>query len=148
MKVLVAGGAGFIGSHLCKKLLENGHDVYCVDSLITGNFDNIKSLTAFDRFHFLKADICAPLDAEFTKDGFDCIFHLASPASPNPKSPLSYLNHPFETLSANSIGTRNLLYLAQMYHAKFLFASTSEIYGDPKISPQKEDYWGNVNPNG
>ncbi len=144
----MAGGAGFIGSHLCDRLIADGLEVVCVDNLITGNFNNLDKIKNSPLFKFFKADVSAPIDPEIIPDGVDLIFHLASPASPNPRSPLSYLNHPFETLSVNSIGTRNLLYLAQMYHAKFLFASTSEIYGDPKISPQKEDYWGNVNPNG
>jgi len=148
MKALVAGGAGFIGSHLCKRLIEKGLDVFCVDNLITGNLKNIKELRRSKRFHFFKADVSAPFDPRICEGGFDYIFHLASPASPNPRSPLSYLNHPFETLTVNSEGTRNLLYLSQLFGAKFLFASTSEIYGDPKVTPQREDYWGNVNPNG
>ena len=156
MKILVAGGAGFIGSHLCEELLKQGEEVFCVDNLLTGNLRNIRRfledkqslLLRNKRFHFIKHDIIKPLAQRLTKINFEAIFHLASPASPNPLSPLSYLHYPIETLLANSLGTLNLLKLAQKNKAKFLFASTSEIYGDPKVSPQPETYWGNVNPNG
>ncbi|HUD04944.1 MAG TPA: UDP-glucuronic acid decarboxylase family protein [Patescibacteria group bacterium] len=142
--VLVAGGAGFIGSHLCKSLLSENYKVICVDNLITGDKGNILDLQENENFSFLEKDITKPLDDIKA----DFIFHLASPASPNEKSPKSYRNLPLETLLANSLGTYNLLELAKKTGAKFLFASTSEVYGDPKVSPQAEDYFGNVNPNG
>ena len=148
MKVLVAGGAGFIGSHLCERILKDNHEVFCIDNLLTGSKKNICHLLPNKKFHFFKHDVIEPLPQKVAKIKFSAIFHLASPASPNPESPLSYLRYPTETLLVNSVGTLNLLKLALKNKAKFLFASTSEIYGDPKISPQKEDYWGNVNPNG
>jgi nucleoside-diphosphate-sugar epimerase len=142
--VLVAGGAGFIGSHLCKSLLSQNYKVICVDNLITGDKTNIAPLLDNENFSFLEKDITRPLEDVQA----DFIFHLASPASPNKKSPKSYINLPLETLLANSLGTYNLLELAKKSTAKFLFASTSEVYGDPQVSPQTEDYFGNVNPNG
>lgn len=145
MKYLVAGGSGFIGSHLCEKLLELGNEVFCVDNLITGREINIEHLKTNPKFTFLKWDIINPLPENIR---IDAIFHLASPASPNAKSPKSYLAYPIETLLVNSVGTKNLLDRAQRCNAKFLLASTSEIYGDPLVHPQKETYWGNVNPNG
>lgn len=148
MKILVAGGAGFIGSHLDEKLLKDGHEVFCADNLITGNKRNINDFLKNEKFHFIKCDVSKKLPKEITSICFGAIFHLASPASPNPESPLSYLRYPAETLFANSLGTFNLLELARQDKAKFLFASTSEIYGDPQITPQPETYWGNVNPNG
>lgn len=143
--VLVAGGAGFIGSHLCKKLLTQEYKVICVDNLVTGSKDNLKNLREDKNFTFLEKDITHPLGQDINAD---YIFHLASPASPNKKSPRSYINHPLETLLANSLGTYNLLELAKKTSAKFLYVSSSEVYGDPAVSPQKEDYFGNVNPNG
>ena len=142
--VLVAGGAGFIGSHLCKSLLSQNYKVICVDNLITGDKKNIESLLVSPNFEFLEQDVTK----EFEARKVDFIFHLASPASPNLKCPKSYVNYPIETLLANSLGTYNLLNLAKETQAKFLFTSTSEIYGDPAVSPQREDYFGNVNPNG
>ncbi len=148
MKILVAGGAGFIGSHLCEKLLKKGNRVFCVDNLLTGNLKNIEPFLKNKKFKFWQWDVTQKPTQKMAVEKFDAIFHLASPASPNPESPLSYLHYPAETLFANSLGTFNLLELANQDKAKFLFASTSEIYGDPKISPQPETYWGNVNPNG
>lgn len=138
MKVLIAGGAGFIGSHLCARMLNDGYKVVCVDNLITGNEDNIAPLLGHSDFEFILHDVCEPLDvdAEF-------IFHLASPASPP-----GYLLYPVATSLVNSLGTYRLLELAKRKHAKFLLASTSEAYGDPTEHPQREDYWGNVNPIG
>ena len=148
MKILVAGGAGFIGSHLCEKLLEKGDEVFCVDNLITGSIRNINPFLKNRKFNFIKWDVTKEIPSSLKNEKFDAVFHLASPASPNPESPLSYLHHPIETLFSNSLGTFNLLKIVRKSKAKFLFASTSEVYGDPKISPQAEDYWGNVNPNG
>jgi len=148
MKILVAGGAGFIGSHLCEKLLKKGYEVFCIDNLLTGNKKNIEKFLKNKKFHFINWDVTQRPLQEIADERFGVIFHLASPASPNPESPLSYLNYPAETLFANSLGTYNLLELANQDKAKFLFASTSEIYGDPQISPQPETYWGNVNPSG
>lgn len=138
MKVLVTGGAGFIGSHLCEALLAQGHTVTCVDNFITGNRRNISDLISKPRFHFIEHDIIQPLDVET-----EAIFHLASPASPP-----GYLEYPLQTALANSIGTYNMLELARRYGARFLLASTSEIYGDPLEHPQREEYWGHVNPIG
>lgn len=146
--VLVAGGAGFIGSHLCKELLNDRYQVIAIDNLITGDKKNIDVLLENKHFSFIQQDISKGLNKDLGLAHIDLIFHLASPASPNKKSPRSYINHPIETLLVNSIGTYNLLELAKKNNAKFLYASSSEIYGDPSVSPQKEDYFGNVNPNG
>jgi len=143
--VLVAGGAGFIGSHLCESLLVDGFKVICVDNLITGDKQNFKDFENNKNFEFVEADVSKD---KLRISGIDYIFHLASPASPNAKSSKSYLAFPIETLLANSQGTYNLLELAKENGSKFLFASSSEVYGDPKVSPQPEDYFGNVNPNG
>src|SRR5579859_958434 len=145
--VLVAGGAGFIGSHLCAKLLEENFSVICVDNLLTSDTRNIERLQQNPQFTFMKEDITSEhFGASLSK--VDFIFHLASPASPNRNSPRSYMSYPIETMQVNSIGTKHLLDLAKDYKAKFLFASTSEVYGDPHISPQPETYFGNVNPHG
>ncbi len=143
MKAVVAGGAGFIGSHLCERLLDEGVAVTCVDNLLTGARANVAHLLPRKGFSLLEHDVSLPLDLEA-----DAVFHLASPASPNPLSAKSYLAHPIETALANSQGTHQLLELARRYQAQFLFASTSEVYGDPHEHPQRETYWGNVNPNG
>lgn len=145
LKFLIAGGAGFIGSHLCRRLIDEGNTVYCVDNLITGSKNNIVSLLDNPRFHYFELDVIKPI-VEMGEVNY--IFHLASPASPNKKSERSYINYPIETLLANSVGTHNLLNLAREKSARFLFASTSEIYGDPAVTPQPETYFGNVNPNG
>lgn len=147
--VLVAGGAGFIGSHLCEKLLNDGYKVFCIDNLITGEKANIDKFAGNPLFEFIEKDVTKDLSGVSSKlKDVKYIFHLASPASPNKKSLRSYINHPIETLLANSIGTYNLLTLTRTLNAKFLYASSSEVYGDPSISPQAEDYFGNVNPNG
>lgn len=140
MKCLVTGGAGFIGSHLCDWLVAEGNDVICVDNLLTGNKRNITQLLTHPRFRFIQADCSKPL-TEVTSA--DVIYHLASPASP-PK----YQKYFLETMLVNTYGTYLLLEQARKWKAKFLFASTSEAYGDPLIHPQPETYWGNVNPNG
>lgn len=139
MRVLVAGGAGFLGSHLCDALIADGHSVVCVDNLLTGRTDNLEHLTRESRFEFLQQDICLPFDPGKVQ----YIFNFASPASP-----VDYLRHGVETLQVGSVGTMNCLELARKYHAKFLTASTSECYGDPLEHPQKESYWGHVNPIG
>ena len=153
--LVVAGGAGFIGSLLCKSLLNDSYKVICVDNLITGDLENIKGLLNNPAFEFLEQDIVKIQNshqfggqAEFRIQNLDYIFHLASPASPNKKSKRSYMSHPIETLLANSMGTYNLLELSKTNNAKFLYASSSEVYGDPAVSPQNEKYFGNVNPNG
>ena len=138
MRVLVAGGAGFIGSHLCDSLIQDGHSVTAVDNLITGRRQNIDQLLGHPNFSFIEHDVIEPIDLEI-----DQIYHLASPASPE-----GYMRHPIETHLVNSIGTLNLLKLARAHNARFLYTSTSEAYGDPEIHPQDETYRGNVNPIG
>lgn len=146
---LVAGGAGFIGSHLCDQLVESGYRVVVVDNLLTGKKENIAHLIPREEFVFIEADIVAEKTYQDELVGkYDFIFHLASPASPNQQSSMSYMAHPIETMLVNSMGTYRLLELAKREKAKFLFASTSEVYGDPQEHPQKETYWGHVNPNG
>lgn len=138
-KILVTGGAGFIGSHLCKSLLDDGYQVICLDSLITGNKKNIEGLLTNSNFEFLELDATKPND-QIKNLSINYIFHLASPASP-----IDYQNLPEETLLVNSLGTLNMLNLSKETDAKILIASTSEIYGDPLEHPQKETYWGNSN---
>jgi len=145
---LVAGGAGFIGSNLCERLLDKNYRVICIDNLITGNKENIDDFTKNKNFSFLNLDLTSSSFQNTKLPKIDYIFHLASPASPNKKSPRSYINFPIETLLVNSLGTYNLLETAKKFNARFLYASSSEIYGDPQVSPQKEDYFGNVNPVG
>ena len=139
MKTIVTGGAGFLGSHLCDLLLAKGHDVICVDNLITGSAQNIEQIES-DRFTYLKHDVTKPL---YFGDKIDYIFHLASPASP-----IDYFALPIQTLKVGALGTYNMLGLAKEHGARFLLASTSEVYGDPLVNPQPETYWGNVNPVG
>jgi len=149
-RVLVAGGAGFIGSHLCKSLLDDNYKVICVDNFLTSDKSNLQSLLQNPSFILIEHDLIKPIPALRFDSGqkIDCVFHLASPASPNKKSKRSYMNFPIETLLVNSLGTYNLLDLSRKFNAKFLYASSSEVYGDPAMSPQKEEYFGNVNPNG
>lgn len=147
--VYVAGGAGFIGSHLCRALLEQKYEVVCIDNLLTSQKANVADLLTNPTFHFLEKDIITITQKDFSSlPKADFIFHLASPASPNAKSPRSFIALPIETLQANAYGTKNLLDISQSMGARFLYASTSEVYGDPQVSPQNEEYWGNVNPNG
>lgn len=138
MKILVTGGAGFLGSHLCEKLLSNGHEVVALDNLVTGSKSNIEHLLNNTKFEFIRHDVTFPIYLEV-----EGIFNLACPASPK-----KYQSDPVQTLKTSVHGAINLLGLAKRTKAKILQASTSEIYGDPKISPQNEAYWGNVNPIG
>lgn len=145
MKIIVTGGAGFLGSHLCEKLLELGHEVICVDNLLTGSRENIKHLAANPSFKFVEYDVINGLPDGVKAEG---IYHLASPASPNKHNPKSYITLSFETMQVNTEGTWKLCEQATKLGAKFLFASTSEIYGDPLEHPQKESYRGNVSTTG
>jgi nucleoside-diphosphate-sugar epimerase len=140
VRSVISGGAGFIGSHLCERLLREGHDVVCLDNLSTGDSANVAHLRGDPRFDFRQVDVTEPLP---DVGRADAVFHLASPASPP-----GYLRRPIETMLANSLGTHHLLELARASQARFLMASTSEAYGDPLEHPQQETYWGNVNPNG
>jgi nucleoside-diphosphate-sugar epimerase len=144
-KVLITGGAGFIGSHLAERLINDGYEVIVVDNLLTGALENIKGYKDNPHFSFVQADVTNPLPTSLEAD---VIFHLASPASPNHHSKLSYHALPMETMMVNTTGTRLMLELAEKLNAKFLFSSTSEIYGDPLEHPQKEDYRGNVSTTG
>src|SRR5215831_252424 len=139
MRVLVTGGAGFLGSHLCDALLKEGESVVCVDNLLTGRSSNIAHLSNEPRFEFVEQDVSLPFDVGHV----DYVFDFASPASPE-----DYLRHGIATLKAGSYGTFNVLELARQYKAGFLLASTSECYGDPEQHPQRESYWGHVNPVG
>lgn len=137
---VVAGGAGFLGSHVCDLLIDRGDQVVCVDNLVTGERSNVEHLSGHDRFRFIDSDISVSLEV----DGpVDVVMNLASPASPK-----DYLRLPIETLDVGSLGTRNCIELALRNDAHLLMASTSEVYGDPLVHPQTEDYWGNVNPIG
>ncbi|MGA8741542.1 MAG: UDP-glucuronic acid decarboxylase family protein [Terracidiphilus sp.] len=139
MRALIAGAAGFLGSHLADALLEEGNEVLGVDNLCTGSLENLKHLSSEPRFEFLEQDICCSFDPKRV----DYVFNFASPASPE-----DYMRLGIETLMVGSTGTRNLLDIAKKYEAKFLHASTSECYGDPEQHPQTEEYWGHVNPIG
>jgi dTDP-glucose 4,6-dehydratase len=144
VKYVISGAAGFIGSHLCDRLIESGHQIVALDNLITGQLQNIQHLLPHKDFTFIEFDVCRPLDPpEIEVAPVDRVFHLASLASP-----VDYLKHPLETLESGSTATRNMLELARKHNARFLLTSTSECYGDPLEHPQKETYWGNVNPVG
>jgi dTDP-glucose 4,6-dehydratase len=140
MRVLITGGAGFLGSHLCDALSARGDTVVCVDDLSTGRRENIEHLAGRPGFEFAEADVARGLDVS---GPFDAVAHLASPASPP-----AYLRLPLQTLAVGSSGTENALRLAERERARFVLASTSEVYGDPEVHPQPESYWGNVNPIG
>jgi dTDP-glucose 4,6-dehydratase len=140
MKAVVTGGAGFLGSHLSETLIENGYDVLCLDNLVTGNTDNIAHLLGNPHFQFVQHNV---VDYIFVEGPVDAVLHFASPASP-----IDYLEMPIQTLKVGSLGTHKALGLAKAKNARFLLASTSEIYGDPLVNPQPETYWGNVNPIG
>ncbi len=139
-RILVTGGAGFIGSHLCERLVAEGNDVICVDNFLTGSPDNIAPLLGNSKFHFIQLDITNFI---YVSGPVDAILHFASPASP-----IDYLELPIQTLKVGSLGTHKVLGLAKEKGARILLASTSEVYGDPLVHPQTEDYWGNVNPIG
>ena len=139
-RAVVTGGSGFLGSHLCDRLILEGIDVLCIDNLLTGSLENIKHLTGNPKFRFINHDVTNFIDVP---GDVDYILHFASPASP-----LDYHQLPIQTLKVGSLGTHNSLGLAKVKKAKFLLASTSEVYGDPLMHPQREDYWGNVNPVG
>ncbi|EKD80150.1 MAG: hypothetical protein ACD_40C00193G0015 [uncultured bacterium] len=145
-KVLITGGAGFIGSHLCDRFIADGHEVICVDNFLSGSRTNISHLESNPLFTLIEYDVCQPLPS--TIYDLQAIFHFASPASPNPASPVSYINFPVETLMVNTLGSQRMLELAHTNNCQIIFASTSEVYGDPLVHPQSETYWGNVSPNG
>lgn len=145
MRILLTGGAGFIGSHLCDRLLEEGHQVVVVDNLVTGRLENIAHLSGRDDFSFIKHDVSNFI---FIPGKVDFVMHLASPASPNPTSPFGYPQLPIQTLKVGALGTHNALGVARAHQATFLLASTSEVYGDPQEHPQQESYWGHVDPVG
>jgi dTDP-glucose 4,6-dehydratase len=140
MRVLITGGAGFLGSHLCDRFIDEGHTVIAMDNLITGTTRNIEHLAGHERFLFIKQDVTNYI---YIADEVDAVLHFASPASP-----IDYLTYPIQTLKVGALGTHKALGLAKAKGARFLLASTSEIYGDPLVHPQKESYWGNVNPIG
>ncbi len=139
-RILITGGAGFLGSHLCDRFIGEGHEVICIDNLITGNCDNISHLFGNEKFKFIQYDVTEYL---YVSGELDFILHFASPASP-----IDYLELPIQTLKVGALGTHKVLGLAKDKEARFLLASTSEVYGDPLIHPQPESYWGNVNPIG
>ena len=142
MKALVTGGAGFVGSHLCDRLLDSGWSVICLDNYASGSRSNIEHLLTNPSFQLVEADVIdGPLSDDLAADRY---FHMASPASPNPHSRRSYMALPMETALVNSVGLTNVLELARKHGGRVLFASTSEIYGDPLVHPQKEEHWGNV----
>jgi dTDP-glucose 4,6-dehydratase len=145
LKILITGAAGFLGSHLCDRLIFDGHKVVAMDNFITGSPDNISHLAGHQNFQFIKHDVSNFI---FVPDKVDAVLHFASPASPNASSPKGYINLPIQTMKAGALGTHNTLGVARSHGARFLLASTSEIYGDPLEHPQKETYWGHVDPIG
>ena len=140
MNIVITGGSGFVGSYLCEKLINDGHKIIVIDNLLTGSMENINNLLDNENFSFIEHDVQDHIEIE---DKVDYVLHFASAASPK-----AYTEHPVNTLKAGSVGTINTLGLAKKHSAEYLLASTSEVYGDPLISPQNEEYWGNVNPNG
>jgi len=140
MNIVITGGSGFVGSYLCEKLINDGHKIIVIDNLLTGSRENINDLLDNENFSFIEHDVQDHIEIE---DKVDYVLHFASAASPK-----AYTEHPVNTLKAGSVGTINTLGLAKKHSAEYLLASTSEVYGDPLISPQNEEYWGNVNPNG
>ncbi len=145
MRVLITGAAGFLGSHLCERLLCEGHEVIGLDNFVTGSPDNLAHLAGDPHFSFIRHDVSNFI---FVPGKVDAVMHFASPASPNPASPYGYTNLPIQTMKAGALGTHNTLGVARAHKARYLLASTSEIYGDPLEHPQKESYWGHVDPIG
>jgi dTDP-glucose 4,6-dehydratase len=145
VRILITGGAGFIGSHLCDRLLSEGHEIVVVDNLVTGSLENITHLSGRSDFHFIHHDVSNFI---FIPGNIDYVLHFASPASPNPTSPYGYPQLPIQTLKVGALGTHNALGVARAFNAQFLLASTSEIYGDPQEHPQREEYRGYVDPIG
>jgi dTDP-glucose 4,6-dehydratase len=145
MRILISGAAGFLGSHLCDRLLAEGHQVIGMDNFITGSPDNLAHLAGDQHFEFIRHDVANFI---FVPGMVDAVMHFASPASPNPSSPFGYPNLPIQTMKAGALGTHNMLGVARAQDARFLLASTSEIYGDPVEHPQRETYWGHVDPIG
>ena len=146
MRVLVTGAAGFLGSHLCDRLLAEDHQVIGMDNFVTGRPENLDHLKDEPRFTFIEHDVSETI--EVPGEHLEGVLHFASPASPNPNSPYGYVNLPIQTMKAGALGTLNSLGVARAYGARFLLASTSEIYGDPNVHPQPETYWGHVDPIG
>ena len=145
MRVALTGAAGFLGSHLADRLIREGHEVIGLDNFITGDEANIAHLAATGKFRLLRQDVSTFIDIP---ESLDYVLHFASPASPNPASPFGYPNLPIQTLKAGALGTLNTLGLAKAHKARYLLASTSEVYGDPQVHPQAESYWGNCDPIG
>ena len=145
MRILVTGAAGFLGSHLCDRLLAEGHEVIGMDNFLTGAPQNLAHLAGHERFSFIRHDVTEFI---FVPGKVDAVLHFASPASPNRKSPYGYPNLPIQTLKVGAMGTHHALGVAKAHGARFLMASTSEVYGDPEVHPQPESYWGKVNPIG
>lgn len=145
MHILITGAAGFLGSHLCERLLTEGHHVVGMDNFITGDPENLAHLAGHPNFSFIRHDVSNFI---FVPGKIDAVLHFASPASPNPNSPYGYVNLPIQTMKAGALGTHNTLGVARAHNARFLLASTSEIYGDPQVHPQTESYWGHVDPIG
>ena len=145
MRILISGAAGFLGSHLCDRLIHDGHSVVGLDNFITGSPDNLVHLAGNSSFHFIRQDVSNFI---FVPGKVDAVMHFASPASPNAESPKGYFNLPIQTMKAGALGTHNMLGVARAHGARFLLASTSEIYGDPLVHPQTETYFGNVDPVG
>ncbi len=145
MRILITGAAGFLGSHLCDRLLAEGHEVIGMDNFITGSPDNIAHLADNQRFSFQRHDVSNYI---FVAGKVDAVMHFASPASPNPQSPFSFASLPIQTMKAGALGTHNTLGVAKAHGARYMLASTSEIYGDPLEHPQKESYWGHTDPVG
>lgn len=145
MRILITGAAGFLGSNLCDRLLDEGHEVIGMDNFVTGSPENLAHLAGNENFSFIRHDVSNFI---FVPGKIDAVMHFASPASPNPNSPFGYLNLPIQTLKAGALGTHNTLGVARSQNTRFVLASTSEIYGDPLEHPQTEEYWGHVNPIG
>jgi len=145
MRILITGAAGFLGSHICDRLINMEHEVIGMDNFITGNIQNLAHLSGNPLFSFIRHDVANFI---FVPGKVDAVLHFASPASPNPSSPFGFPNLPIQTMKAGALGTHNTLGLARVNNARYILASTSEIYGDPQVHPQSENYWGHVDPIG